>query len=99
MSRRGGGTSPRPPLSRPRPRPASPPPLAPRALADPRKPPSPRELEVLRLVADGATLQEASRALSLSQGTARNYVSAAIAKTGARNRFDAVRIAREWGWL
>ena len=35
----------------------------------------------------------------LSEGTVRNYLSAAIAKTGTRNRFEAVRLAEEQGWL
>jgi len=58
-----------------------------------------RELAVLGEIAEGSTVQEAATALSLSPGTVRNYVSAAIAKTGARNRCDAIRIARECGWL
>ena len=29
----------------------------------------------------------------------RNYLSAAIAKTGARNRVEATRLADERGWL
>jgi two-component system, NarL family, response regulator DesR len=29
----------------------------------------------------------------------RNYLSNAIAKTGARNRIDAIRIARDAGWI
>ena len=37
--------------------------------------------------------------LFLSEGTVRNHLSAAIGKTGARNRADAVRIAEENGWL
>jgi two-component system response regulator DesR len=40
-----------------------------------------------------------ARQLHLSEGTVRNYLSAAIQKTGARNRAEAVRIAREKGWL
>jgi len=35
----------------------------------------------------------------LSEGTVRNYLSAAIAKSGARNRIEATRIADERGWL
>ncbi|MFJ1757441.1 response regulator transcription factor [Kitasatospora sp. NPDC088134] len=58
-----------------------------------------RELAVLGEIAEGATVREAAAALSLSPGTVRNYVSAAIAKTRARNRCDAIRIARECGWL
>ncbi|MFD7988246.1 response regulator [Kitasatospora indigofera] len=60
---------------------------------------TPRELTVLGHVADGATINEVAAALSLSPGTVRNYVSAAIAKTRSRNRCDAIRIARERGWL
>jgi two-component system response regulator DesR len=33
------------------------------------------------------------------EGTVRNYLSAAIAKTGARNRTEATRTAEERGWL
>ncbi|GAA1081326.1 MULTISPECIES: response regulator transcription factor [Kitasatospora] len=60
---------------------------------------TPREVTVLGHVADGSTIHEVAAALSLSPGTVRNYVSAAIAKTRARNRCDAIRIARERGWL
>jgi two-component system response regulator DesR len=61
--------------------------------------PTPRELSVLRLVADGCSIADVARSLSLSQGTVRNHVSSVIARTGARNRVDAIRIARENGWL
>lgn len=37
--------------------------------------------------------------LSLSEGTVRNHLSAAIQKTGARNRAEAAGIAEEKGWL
>jgi two-component system response regulator DesR len=37
--------------------------------------------------------------LCLSEGTIRNYLSTAIAKTSARNRTEAVRLADEHGWL
>ncbi|GAA3059647.1 response regulator transcription factor [Kitasatospora albolonga] len=60
---------------------------------------TPRELTVLGHVAEGATISEVAATLSLSPGTVRNYVSAAIAKTHGRNRCDAIRIARENGWL
>ena len=40
-----------------------------------------------------------STLLVLSEGTVRNYLSAAMAKVGARNRAEAVRIADERGWL
>jgi len=37
--------------------------------------------------------------LSLSPATVRNYLSNAINKTGGRNRIDAIRMARDAGWL
>jgi two-component system response regulator DesR len=58
-----------------------------------------RELEVLGLAADGDSVKEIAGRLYLSGGTVRNYLSAIIAKTGARNRLDAIRIARKDGWL
>ena len=37
--------------------------------------------------------------LHLSESTVRNYLSSAIGKTGTRNRMEAVRAARQQGWL
>ncbi|MEV5127441.1 response regulator transcription factor [Streptomyces decoyicus] len=73
--------------------------LAAAALADGASPLTEREREVLRTAADGATNAEIAGALHLSQGTVRNYLSTAIQKTGARNRAEAVRTARDKGWL
>ncbi|ARF57251.1 response regulator transcription factor [Streptomyces gilvosporeus] len=72
--------------------------LAATALADGASPLTERERDVLRL-ADGATNAEIAAALHLSQGTVRNYLSLAIQKTGVRNRAEAVRTARDKGWL
>ena len=47
----------------------------------------------------GATVADIAGKLFLSEGTVRNYLSAAIAKTGVRNRVEAVRVADERGWL
>ncbi|MFD0165883.1 response regulator [Streptomyces decoyicus] len=73
--------------------------LAAAALADGASPLTDREREVLRTAADGSTNAEIAGALHLSQGTVRNYLSTAIQKTGARNRAEAVRTARDKGWL
>lgn len=73
--------------------------LAAAALADGADPLTARERDVLRAVADGSVNSEVARSLLLSEGTVRNYLSTAIQKTGARNRAEAVRIAREKGWL
>jgi two-component system, NarL family, response regulator DesR len=58
-----------------------------------------RESDVLRAAEDGITTTEIATRLSLSPATVRNYLSNAITKTGARNRIDAIRIARDAGWL
>ncbi|MFD0857280.1 DNA-binding response regulator [Actinomadura adrarensis] len=60
---------------------------------------SPRETEVLRLVAQGAEASEIAAQLQLSIGTVRNYLTRIVMKMNARNRVDAVRVAREAGWL
>ncbi|HZO64413.1 MAG TPA: response regulator transcription factor [Kribbellaceae bacterium] len=58
-----------------------------------------RESDVLRSARDGGTVADIARGLHLSEGTVRNHLSAAIGKTGARTRAEAVRIAVENGWL
>ncbi|MGI5530238.1 response regulator transcription factor [Streptomyces syringium] len=73
--------------------------LAAAALAEGANPLTDRERAVLHASADGSTNAELATALHLSQGTVRNYLSTAIQKTGARNRAEAVRIARDKGWL
>jgi two-component system response regulator DesR len=59
---------------------------------------TPGEQQALAAVASGAGIREIAKSLHLSEGTVRNRVSSAILKTGARNRVDALRIARENGW-
>jgi two-component system response regulator DesR len=73
--------------------------LAAAALAEGADPLTARERDVLRAVADAKVNSEIAMALHLSEGTVRNYLSTAIQKTGARHRAEAVRIAREKGWL
>ncbi len=73
--------------------------LAAAALAEGPDPLTARERDVLNAAADGSVNADIARRLLLSEGTVRNYLSTAIQKTGARNRTEAVRIAREKGWL
>ncbi|MGH6657900.1 MAG: response regulator [Actinocrinis sp.] len=73
--------------------------LAAAALADGINPLTSRERDVLAASSDGSVNAEVAGKLSLSEGTVRNYLSACIQKTGARNRAEAVRIAQEKGWL
>jgi len=58
-----------------------------------------RECEVLRQARLGATAKEIAKSLCLSTGTVRNYLSRVLAKTGARTRIEAIRIAQEAGWI
>ena len=73
--------------------------LAAAALSEGASPLTPRERDVLAASQDGATIAEIAAALYLSEGTVRNYLSACIQKTGARNRTEALRVAQERGWL
>ena len=52
--------------------------LAVTALTEGNNPLTPRERDVLRLAAAGSSTAAIARALSLSDGTVRNYLSAAI---------------------
>jgi two-component system response regulator DesR len=65
----------------------------------PSDPLSDRERQVLRRAGEGETTSDVARALRLSEGTVRNYLSEAISKLGAANRTEAARIARSNGWL
>ena len=73
--------------------------LAAATLASGASPLTARERDVLVAARTGATISEIAGKLFLSEGTVRNYLSAAIAKTGTRNRVEAVWAADEQGWL
>ncbi|MBO3143631.1 response regulator transcription factor [Dermatophilus congolensis] len=73
--------------------------LAADAIAAGANPLSPREADVLELAAQGAPVDEIAARAHLSPGTVRNYLSAAVAKTGAANRHEAVHLAQERGWI
>jgi two-component system response regulator DesR len=73
--------------------------LAEESLVSGASPLTARETEVLRAARDHGTVADVAAALHLSEGTVRNHLSAAIGKTGARNRTEAVRTAEQQGWL
>lgn len=73
--------------------------LAEESLFEGANPLSEREQQVLRLAADGRTAGAIASEVFLSAGTVRNHLSAAIGKTGAANRAQAVRIAQDKGWI
>ena len=73
--------------------------LAVAAITEGESPLTPREQEVLVAAASHDTAAEIAAALHLSEGTVRNYLSAAIRKVGARNRREAIDVANDKGWL
>lgn len=73
--------------------------LAAAALQPAASPLTERERAVLLLAADGLRAPEIAERLFLSPGTVRNHLSAALRKSGARNRLEAVRRARGRGWI
>jgi len=73
--------------------------LATAALSEGDSPLTERERDVLAATARGQSIAEIARALYLTEGTVRNYLSEAIQKLGAQNRVEAARIAEQQGWL
>jgi two-component system response regulator DesR len=73
--------------------------LAAAALSEGDNPLTEREREVLAASEGGATIEDISARLYLSEGTVRNYLSTAIKKLAARNRVEAARLAEKKGWL
>lgn len=61
--------------------------------------PTPRQLEVLTLIAAGATLDDAARALGLSRETVRNHANGARRRLKAKNLPQAVAECLVRGWL
>ncbi len=60
---------------------------------------SPREIEILRLVAEGLTNREISQKLHLALETIKWYNKQIFSKLGAKNRTQATKLADEFGLL
>lgn len=58
-----------------------------------------RQLEILKLVADGAVDKQIATKLNISASTVRGTLTSAYARCGAVNRAHAVAIAFREGWL
>jgi DNA-binding NarL/FixJ family response regulator len=59
---------------------------------------TPRETEVLRLIAAGRSNREIARALYVSEATVKTHVNRIFAKTGSRDRGQAVHYAYQHGY-
>lgn len=62
-------------------------------------PPTPREAEVLRLVADGLSNRQIADALVISEATVENHLSNIYSKLRVHRRMAAVRVAQRQGWV
>jgi DNA-binding NarL/FixJ family response regulator len=60
---------------------------------------SAREMEVLRLLASGASNREIATALFITEGTAKNHVTSILEKLGVKDRTQAALKAREAGLI
>jgi DNA-binding NarL/FixJ family response regulator len=60
---------------------------------------TPRQLQVLRLLAQGFSTSEIAAELGLSQATVRNYVADLLAALGVHNRLQAVIAGRKQGLI
>ncbi|WP_161974851.1 response regulator transcription factor [Bacillus timonensis] len=65
----------------------------------PEKPLTPREIDVLQLMANGLSIAEAANELKLSSYTVRDYVSTIIKKLGAKNRTHAAVLGASRGFI
>jgi DNA-binding NarL/FixJ family response regulator len=59
---------------------------------------TPREAEVLRLIAAGQSNREIARSLFVSEATVKTHVNRIFAKTGSRDRAQAIRYAYTHGY-
>jgi DNA-binding NarL/FixJ family response regulator len=59
---------------------------------------TPREAEVLRLIAAGQSNREIARTLYVSEATVKTHVNRIFAKTGSRDRVQAMRYAYTHGY-
>lgn len=57
-----------------------------------------REVEVIKLIAEGKKTKDIAKELYLSNGTVRNYVSVILDKLNASNRIEAISRFKEKGW-
>src|SRR5690606_4288936 len=69
------------------------------ALDEEKNPLTDREIEVIRMIAEGKNTKEIAEQLYLSNGTVRNYVSMILDKLDVSNRIEAISRFKEKGWF
>ena len=70
------------------------------APAEPLKPrPSPREMDVLRLVARGMTNKAIAAQLKISERTVQGHIASLFSKLGVNSRTEAVVRSAQLGWV
>ena len=60
---------------------------------------SPREMEILELICQGASNKDIAQRLGISYQTVKNHVTAILQKLGANDRTQAVLFALKRGWF
>ncbi|KQB86061.1 response regulator transcription factor [Corynebacterium lowii] len=73
--------------------------LAAHTISAGQSPLTPREAEVIEAAGKGGSAEDIATMVHLAPGTTRNYLSSAMRKLGAQNRFEAYMLARERGWI
>ncbi|APX72929.1 response regulator transcription factor [Companilactobacillus allii] len=64
-----------------------------------KNPLSKREMDVLKEIKTGKNSKEIGKAVYLSDGTVRNYISSILSKTGTTSRIEALNIAENKKWI
>lgn len=73
--------------------------LAPSPADSLAEPLSPREMEILRLVATGASNRDIADTLVIAEGTVKNHLTNILGKLNVKDRMHAVLKAREYGLI
>jgi DNA-binding CsgD family transcriptional regulator len=60
---------------------------------------TPRQLEVLRMLAHGASTDQIAESLHITRETVRNHVRHILRKLGVHSRLEAIASARAYGEL
>lgn len=73
--------------------------IAPTTVETLAEPLSPRELEILRLVATGSSNKDIADVLIIAEGTVKNHLTNILGKLNVKDRMQAVLKAKEYGLI